>query len=141
MPELKEFGELEEAQVIVSVEEATPNKVSVKYLTDKSKQKNVDLLKDYASRPRDPNKRKEIVMRFLVSPVEAHGTDRLEQLTLVQNELIETADGQVRRVPLTAPKRLSWGRCSVPSAIRAWRCPMFPLTNGGACSPIKADAC
>ena len=95
-PELKEFGELEQAQVIVSLEEATPSEISLKYLTDKSKQKNVDMLKDYATRPRDPNKAKEIVMRFLVSPVEAHGTDRLERLTLVQNELIESADGQVR---------------------------------------------
>jgi ferredoxin--NADP+ reductase len=137
-PELKEFGELEEAQVIVSVEEATPNEVSVKYLTDKSKQKNVDLLKDYASRPRDPNKRKEIVMRFLVSPVEAHGTDRLEQLTLVQNELIETADGQVRPRATDRTETLELGALFSSIGYKGVALPDVPFDERGGVFPNQS---
>ena len=137
-PELKEFGELEEAQVIVSVEEATPNEVSVKYLTDKSKQKNVDLLKDYASRPRDPNKHKEIVMRFLVSPVEAHGTDRLEQLTLVQNELIETADGQVRPRATDRTETLELGALFSSIGYKGVALPDVPFDERGGVFPNQS---
>lgn len=96
-PELKEFGELELAQPMVSEEDAALDPISQKeYETtsDASVKKNVDMVRAFAAAPRDPNKPKEIVMRFLVSPTELHGTDsKLEQVTIVKNELYESERG------------------------------------------------
>lgn len=46
----------------------------------------VQLAGEYASKPVDPG-RKRIVFRYLVSPVEVLGTDRVEGIRVVENEL------------------------------------------------------
>jgi ferredoxin--NADP+ reductase len=98
-PELKEFGELEDAQPIVSKEDATLDPISrakFEASDDKDVQKNVAMLEMYSETERDPNKGKEIVMRFLVSPAEFMGEGKLQQVKLVHNELYEDDRGNVR---------------------------------------------
>ncbi|MEM6528131.1 MAG: NADP oxidoreductase, partial [Chloroflexota bacterium] len=87
-PELKEFGELEEAQVIVSEEDVTLDPLSTNYLTDsgdRSAEKNVSMLQDYYEIPHDPDKPKAFVMRFLVSPTKFEGDGKVELVEFVHN--------------------------------------------------------
>lgn len=98
-PELKEFGQLEEAQPIISVEDAALDPISLalyEQTDDKNLKKNVDLTRTYAAAPPDPNKPKQIIMRFLVSPVELLGSERVEQVRIVRNELVADERGNVR---------------------------------------------
>jgi ferredoxin--NADP+ reductase len=59
--------------------------------------KNVDILRGYAGR-QPTGKRRRIVLRFLVSPVEILGTDRVEGIRICRNEL-HGADGAIRARP------------------------------------------
>lgn len=100
-PELKEFGELEEAQVIVGEKEVTLDPISQQELdnADGDAVKNYEMLKGYSQQDADPNKPKQIVMRFLVSPVELHGDDKLQQVKIVNNELYFDDRGNSRPRP------------------------------------------
>lgn len=98
-PEIKELGEMEEADIIVPEADATLDPLSQEFLTsgeaDKKDVKNVEILKEYSQR--DPEgKPKRIIMRFLVSPVEIIGTDRVEAIKVVKNELYRTERGDLR---------------------------------------------
>ncbi len=98
-PELKEFGELSDAQPIVSQADATLGPLSQKHFDasdDKDVKKNVPMLQAFAAAPRDPAKSKEIVMRFLVSPIEFMGDSKLQQVKIVHNELYENERGTLR---------------------------------------------
>ncbi len=98
-PELKEFGELEEAQVIVSENDITLDELSAEYIADgndRTAEKNVQLLRQYHQQERDPNKPKQIIMRFLVSPVEFVGDGKLEEVKIVHNELYLNERGTLR---------------------------------------------
>ncbi|WP_067662529.1 FAD-dependent oxidoreductase [Nocardia miyunensis] len=57
--------------------------------TEPSTHLKVELAREYSQRPQDPD-RKRIVFRYLVSPVEVLGTDRVGGLTIVRNELTES---------------------------------------------------
>jgi ferredoxin--NADP+ reductase len=97
-PELKELGELADADVIVSPEEAMLDPLSAEWLDksgDTSVQKNVRLLQEYAARGRR-GKSRQIHMHFLVSPVELIGTERVEAIKLVRNVLQPASDGSLR---------------------------------------------
>ncbi|PJF33707.1 MAG: NADP oxidoreductase, partial [Candidatus Thermofonsia Clade 1 bacterium] len=100
-PELKELGELADAEVVVSPEEAMLDPLSAEWLDksgDSMAQKNVRLLQEYAARGRQ-GKRRQIYMHFLVSPVELIGTERVEAIRLVRNVLQPASDGSLRPKP------------------------------------------
>ena len=98
-PEIKELGEMSESDIIVDPEEVELDKYSIAYLTspevDKKDVRNVEILREYAGR--DPEgKPKRIVMRFLTSPVEIIGEERVEAVKVVKNELYENENGVIR---------------------------------------------
>lgn len=98
-PEIKELGEMEEADIIVGPEQVDLDEHSRAYLTsekvDKKDVRNVEILREYSQR--DPEgKKKQIVVRFLQSPVEIIGTDRVEAIKLVKNELYVNEKGVIR---------------------------------------------
>lgn len=98
-PELKEFGNLDDAQVIISEKDVTLDELSAHYVEtsgDRTAARNVALLREYYDLPRDPNKSKEIVMRFLVSPTAFTGHGKVEKVTVVHNELYESSSGNMR---------------------------------------------
>lgn len=100
-PELKELGELADADVIVSPEEATLDPLSAEWLDksgDSTAQKNVRMLQEYAARG-SRGKSRQIHMHFLVSPVELIGTERVEAIKLVRNVLQPASDGSLRPKP------------------------------------------
>jgi ferredoxin--NADP+ reductase len=98
-PEIKELGEMEDADCIVDPSEVMIDEHSRTYLSspdvDKKDIKNVDILTHYSQRGAS-GKTKQIIMRFLVSPVELIGTDRVEAIKVVKNELYQTEKGEIR---------------------------------------------
>ena len=97
-PEIKELGELADAEVIVDPKEMELDIYSQAYLDngrDKVATKNVEILNNYA-RKGDTGKSRKIVMRFLTSPLEIIGTDRVEAIRVVRNELYVDEKGDLR---------------------------------------------
>jgi ferredoxin/flavodoxin---NADP+ reductase len=91
-PEIKELGEMEDADVIVAPEDVELDPASAAYLesdeADKTTRVNVETLKEFSQR--EPQGRKQrIVLRFLASPVEIKGEDRVESIVIGRNELVE----------------------------------------------------
>jgi ferredoxin--NADP+ reductase len=97
-PEIKELGELEIAQVIVRPEDAALDPLSavaVEREADRTVRNNVQTLTLYSQQP-DQGKPRKVYMRFLESPVELIGTERVEAIKIVKNELHESSDGSLR---------------------------------------------
>jgi ferredoxin/flavodoxin---NADP+ reductase len=90
-PEIKELGELPDADIVVRPEEVELDPVSRAALEaspDRATTKKVEILQEYARRA-PTGKRKRLVVRFLVSPVEVLGDARnhVQALRLVKNRL------------------------------------------------------
>lgn len=98
--EIKELGEMEEATIVVSSAEAELDPLSQQALdasNDRAMQRNVEIVKGYTQHQAGTKKR-TIVMRFLVSPVEIIGTDKVEAIKIVKNKLVQKGDGSLRPV-------------------------------------------
>src|SRR4051812_17330411 len=98
-PELLELGEMTDADVFVDPGDVELDPLSKAFIESEAahttKKKNVEILTGYAAR--EPlGKRRRIVLRFLVSPVEILGADRVEGIRIVHNELAEGDDGALR---------------------------------------------
>ncbi len=97
-PEIKELGEMEEADIAVKTDEADLDALSREALQahpDSTVENNVRILQEYAKRPKQGRK-KTIFMRFLVSPVELTGQDRVQTVKIVKNVLHQGSDGSLR---------------------------------------------
>jgi len=97
-PEIKELGELDDAEVVITPEDASLDPLSKSYLEthhDPIAEKNVEILQRYAEQP-PQGKRRKIYMRFLVSPVEILGSDHVEAIKIVKNVLEQRSDGSLR---------------------------------------------
>ena len=89
-PELLELGEMADADCFVDAEDCELDPLSKAWLegeeADKTSKKNVDIISSYSSRePMGKNKR--IVLRFLVSPTEILGDNKVEGIRICRNEL------------------------------------------------------
>ena len=89
-PELQELGELAGADVIVDPADLVLDAASQSALDqDRERAKrNVELLREYAARAPE-GKPRRIVLRFLVSPLELIGDDKVTAIQIVKNELVE----------------------------------------------------
>jgi ferredoxin--NADP+ reductase len=101
-PELRELAELEAADVIVDPAEAELDPDSRAFLESDAAaataRRNVETLARYAELQPKP-KPKRVVLRFLASPVEIVGGDRVEGLVVERNELVRGEDGGLRARP------------------------------------------
>ncbi len=98
-PEIKELGEMQDADVIVLPEEAELDEISQAELAnaDRGTMSTVEVIKSYAGK--EPSgKSKQIHVRFLVSPVELIGDEdgQIVKMRLVKNELYLTESGSSR---------------------------------------------
>jgi ferredoxin/flavodoxin---NADP+ reductase len=97
-PELLELGEMTDADVHVDRRDVELDDLSRTWLesdaASSTSRKNVDILTGYAGREPE-GKRRRIVLRFLVSPLEILGTDRVEGIRICRNTL-EDEDGSLR---------------------------------------------
>ncbi|MCH7743085.1 MAG: FAD-dependent oxidoreductase [Proteobacteria bacterium] len=111
-PEIKEMGELIDADVTVSPEEAkldAPSLKSIQANPDKNVDKNVAFITDYSTRVQT-GKRRLLTIRFLVSPVEIVGHDgKVTAIKLVKNEAYLAEDGSVRARATEVDEEISVG--------------------------------
>jgi ferredoxin--NADP+ reductase len=97
-PELKELGELADADVVVDPDELELEPASEPALSDTTVARNMAVLREYAQR-KPAGKRRRLVLRFRVSPVAILGDGRVEAIEVVRNELVANEGGAVRAVP------------------------------------------
>lgn len=101
-PELRELGELEDADIIVDPSEVALDDGSKAWLNrdggDVREQNNVDIATEYSTRV-PTGKRRRVVLRFLSSPVRIIGTEKIEAIEVVKNELVAEADGRLSARP------------------------------------------
>jgi ferredoxin--NADP+ reductase len=97
-PELLELGEMSDADVFVEPGDVELDPLSRDWLESEeasmTSRKNVEILTGYSTRE-PTGKPKRIVLRFLVSPVEILGEERVEGVRICRNELRDE-DGSLR---------------------------------------------
>jgi ferredoxin/flavodoxin---NADP+ reductase len=95
-PEIKELGEMIDADVIVDPGDVELDPASQAFIetADKTSRVNVEILRDFSQRA-PAGKHKRIVLRFLASPVELQGDGRVEKMIIGRNELVDH-DGTLR---------------------------------------------
>ena len=99
-PEVKEIGEMADADVIVRPEDVQLDPLSQAQLDappDRTLVKKVEILQGYALR-KPEGKRRRLHVRFLVSPVELIGDERgrVRRMRLVRNTLVASSAGAIR---------------------------------------------
>jgi ferredoxin--NADP+ reductase len=91
-PEIKELGEMEDADVIVDPQEVEIDAASRAFVesdeADKTTKVNYETLKEFSQRQPE-GKHQRIVLRFLASPVEIKGDGKVESIVIGRNELVE----------------------------------------------------
>jgi ferredoxin--NADP+ reductase len=100
-PEVRELGEMVDADVVVDPADCELDELSRAYLesdeADMTARKNVDIFTEFSEREPE-GKRRRIVLRFLSSPVEIQGDGRVERIVVGRNELQKDDSGRVRAV-------------------------------------------
>jgi ferredoxin--NADP+ reductase len=96
--ELRELGNIPGCEVVVRPDEVALDPLSrhqVDATPDRTRDANLEVLGGYAAAgPAGGDRR--VVLRFLRSPVEIIGTERVEALVVARNELYRGEDGQLR---------------------------------------------
>ncbi|MFL5884569.1 MAG: FAD-dependent oxidoreductase [Thermoleophilaceae bacterium] len=104
--ELRELGNLDGVEIRVSPEDVELDPVSREWLDEEgtfTARKNVELLREFAERPRSDGAARRIVLRFLSSPVEIRGSGRVEAVDVRRNEIVRTDDGALRARSVDEP--------------------------------------
>lgn len=94
-PEIKELGELSDAEPVINITELELDPLSAQEIAnDREAQRNIEIMREYASRPLQ-GKSRQIHLRFLASPVEIidDGNGNVGSVRVERNELRPTADG------------------------------------------------
>jgi ferredoxin/flavodoxin---NADP+ reductase len=110
-PELLELGEMVDADVFVDADDCRLDSLSAESIEGEghlTARKNVEILTGYAQR-RPSGKSKQITLRFLVSPVEIVGDDKVEAIRIVRNELQPSEDGSLRARPTDSIETIPCG--------------------------------
>jgi ferredoxin/flavodoxin---NADP+ reductase len=111
-PELLELGEMSEADVFVDPADAELDPLSRAFVesddASKTVRKNVEIISGYAAREPTGQPRR-IVLRFLVSPVEILGEERVEGIRICRNELVPDESGALRARPTDEVEELECG--------------------------------
>lgn len=97
-PEVRELGEMADADVVVDPGECELDEVSREFLeneADATARKNVEIFTEFSQR-RPEGKRRRIVLKFLRSPVEIQGDGKVERIVLARNELVRDESGRIR---------------------------------------------
>ncbi len=111
-PELLELGELRRADVVVDPADLELDPLSAAWLesdaADATARRNVEILRRYAEREPE-GKSHRIVLRFLRSPLEITGADRVEGLRMSVNRIEKRSDGSLTARPTGEEETLECG--------------------------------
>lgn len=111
LKELREFGQLEDAQAIVRPEELVLNDASTEELNAPEnfvRKKNLSILKDFDQSGAETNKSKRVHFRFNLSPTEIVGSKHVEEVRFEETQLLGPAFSQKAK-PTGKEHRLSAG--------------------------------
>jgi ferredoxin--NADP+ reductase len=110
-PELLELGEMTDADVFVDPRDVEIDPLSRQWLesdaASSTSRKNVEILTGYAAR-KPTGKRRRIVLRFLVSPLEILGEERVTGIRICRNRLREEG-GALRACSTETTEELDCG--------------------------------
>ncbi len=96
--ELRELGELDNADIVVRADELEVSDASLKAIEgDATAQKNLEVLREMAAKPLE-GKPRRLHIRFCVSPKEVLGDDRIAGVVLERNRLEPTESGYIQSV-------------------------------------------
>jgi ferredoxin--NADP+ reductase len=100
-PEVRELGEMANADIDIDAGEMELDKLSREWLdsddADATNRRNVEIFTGFSQR--DPEgKPQKIVLRFLRSPVEIQGDGKVERIVVGRNELQRDDGGRIRAV-------------------------------------------
>jgi ferredoxin/flavodoxin---NADP+ reductase len=111
-PEVRELGEMVDADIIIDSADVALDDVSREWLesdeADPTNRRNVEIFTDFAGREPE-GKRRRIVLRFLASPIEIKGDGRVESIVIGRNELRRNESGAVRAVDTGEREELETG--------------------------------
>ena len=111
-PELRELGELSDADVLVDPAELDRALAvaDAKAGENVTARQNVEILRDY-SRRLPAGRRRQLRLRFLLSPVEliAGEQGRVGEIAMVHNELVQGPDGTLRAQPTDEHETIAAG--------------------------------
>ena len=129
-PELLELGEMTDADVFVDARDAEVDPLSRAWLdSEAASATGARTWRSWTATPRGPvGKRRRIVLRFLVSPLEMLGAERVEGIRICRNELRDEARVCGRARP-RRPRSSTAGSCSARSATAARRSRGCPSTS------------
>jgi ferredoxin/flavodoxin---NADP+ reductase len=129
-PELLELGDMTDADVFVDPGDVELDPLSKAFIESEAahttQKKNVKILSEYSTRE-PAGKRRRIVLRFLVSPVEILGSERVEGIRFVHNELVESDNGSLRPRPTDLTEELDCGLVFRSIGYRGTRIPGVPF--------------
>jgi ferredoxin--NADP+ reductase len=129
--ELRELGRLDGVDIRVDPDDVELDPASRQWLAEKgtfTARKNVELLGEFAARPADPDAARRIELRFLRSPVEVHGSGRVEAIDIRANEIVRASDGSLRAQPLDGePETIECGLVLRSVGYRAVPLPDVPF--------------
>lgn len=129
-PELRELAELTGAAVLVDPEQvASVDEASLPHVP----RHNVLILRDYAG-IRPVNGGRRVTLRFLTSPVEIHGADRVESIVLGRNELA----GDGRAVDTGERQTVPTGLVLRAAGYRGVAVPGVPFDEAAGVIPNRA---
>ncbi|MEV0766771.1 FAD-dependent oxidoreductase [Nocardia salmonicida] len=108
-PEFMALANLPDVDVVIDESEIELDAAGQAMLDDPATEPStilkVDLAREYARQPHDPTRRR-IVFRYLVSPVELLGDDRVDEVRIVRNELVES-NGTVTARPTDSTETIT----------------------------------
>ncbi len=134
-PELRELGELADADVVVELEELERGLAVEDPNMDPTCERNVAILRDYARRI-PAGKSKRVVLRFLLSPIELIGDGRgVRSVVLARNALQATQDGRLRAEPTGETETIEAGLVMRAIGYRGKPLPGVPFDERGATIP------
>jgi ferredoxin--NADP+ reductase len=94
-PEVEELGELAHIDVVVDRQDLPDQDEVVLGYADWTILRKARTLRSYAERPPSGNS-KRVVLRFLTSPIELLGSQRVDSVRVVRNRLERDSDGRLR---------------------------------------------
>ncbi len=98
-PEVRELGELTDADIVIDPSEVELDEASRAYVEsdecDPTHRRNVEIFTEFSRRPPE-GKPKRVLMRFGCSPVEIKGDGKVESLVIGRNELYRDDSGAIR---------------------------------------------
>jgi ferredoxin/flavodoxin---NADP+ reductase len=98
-PEVRELGELTDADIVIDPAEMELDPASREYFEsedcDPTHRRNVEIFTEFSTREPE-GKPKRVVMRFCCSPVEIRGDGKVESIVIGRNELYRDDSGAIR---------------------------------------------